>query len=119
MAKRERPRWGPGAARLPYGWRPWRVGQPKPPAPAAPPAAPGVTPAVAEVKSKTGTVVLVFVGLGVVTLGVLELTGVTNVFGLGPKPKPAAPTAATPPAAQPAATPPAEGAPAGGAAPTK
>jgi len=111
MAKREKPRWGPGVARLRYGWHPWRVGANEKP-PAAPP--PPAQPAVTEVKSKTGTALIVLLGLGVVTVGVLELTGVTHIFGPAPKPSPA-PTPPTGVPAGSAAAPPAGAAPAGAA----
>lgn len=84
-----------------YRWRPepWRVGQKV----AVPRRVP--TYSQPEEGGKTGTILLVLVGVATVAFGVMELLGVTKVFAkpsAGPAP---APAAAAVPAAVPATPP--------------
>ena len=109
MAKKESGRWRPGGAR-----QAWTVGQRQRLPAAVPPAVQPVAPVIVTASEGTsaGTILVVFLGLGVVTVGILELAGVTHLFGPPPGP-PAKPAAAAPAAGTPAAQ---TAAPAGAAA---
>jgi len=98
----------------PYRWRPasWNVGK-KGQSPSMVVVRPSPTPrpVVVTQEKSGGSLFAVILGVAAVAFGVMELTGVTHVFGTTPAPKPAAPAPGT------AAAPSGAAAPAPGTAP--